>query len=430
VRSKPPIADRLAGAVWGHLIGDAVGVPYEFGDPMPAKSVRFGASGAHGQPPGTWSDDGALMLALLDSLLEKGFDSTDQAVRSLAWYRDGAYTPDNDGHFDIGGTTGRALRAFESGVPAEHAGPTDERSCGNGSLMRILPLALVERDLSPEELVDHAHRASKVTHGHHRTQVSCALYVLIARRMVKGRSHRRTILNESRVELRELYESGAFEPAYLAALDELEGFSERSGDGYVLDSFWSAWDAFQRADSYEDSIKRAVAYGNDTDTTAAIAGGLAGLRWGIGGIPAKWLSRMRGRGIAEPIAKRLIETTFDDYTIYVIQLDEKVWKKPKMKKRNPNRRFDKPCVYVGYSFHTPEERYRQHMSGQNDSAMVRDYGLCLREDLYRNARVSHSPEKAQAMEAHWAGRLRRRGFGVWEGRLGPLGVVRKKDPDQ
>src|SRR5258708_7331375 len=111
--------DRLAGAIWGHLVGDAVGVPYEFKPGRPAAQVIFGATGRHQQPPGTWSDDGALMLALLDSLLTNRFDTTDQAKRALAWYRKNAYTPDGDARFDIGGTTAAAITAFESGTPAE-----------------------------------------------------------------------------------------------------------------------------------------------------------------------------------------------------------------------------------------------------------------------------------------------------------------------
>ena len=82
------LVQRLAGAVWGHLIGDAVGVPYEFEPASRIGEVRFGATGSHGQPPGTWSDDGSLMLALLDSLLSVCFDPHDQATRALAWRDD------------------------------------------------------------------------------------------------------------------------------------------------------------------------------------------------------------------------------------------------------------------------------------------------------------------------------------------------------
>jgi ADP-ribosyl-[dinitrogen reductase] hydrolase len=302
----PTLSERLAGAVWGHLVGDAVGVPYEFRPATPTDEVRFGARGAHGQSPGTWSDDGALMLALLDSLLDAGFDTTDQARRALAWQREGRYTPDGDGAFDIGGVTSRALANIAAGIPAEQAGPTDERACGNGSLMRILPLALVDRESPAEVLVERAHRASAVTHGHPRPQVACALYVLIARGLLESVTGRRFVLEEALATLRGMYDSGRFGAEYAAALTHLVEYPDRGGRGRVWDSFWSAWDAFEGADSYADAIRRGVSYGNDTDTTAAICGGLAGIHWGIGGIPASWLAGMRGRDIVEPLVERLV----------------------------------------------------------------------------------------------------------------------------
>ena len=99
-RESPGPASRLAGAVWGHLVGDAIGVPYEFREPEDIGEVVFGAEGTHGQPPGTWRDDGALMLATLDGLLQPGrLDPARLAERYLAWYRDGAYTPEHSGKF-------------------------------------------------------------------------------------------------------------------------------------------------------------------------------------------------------------------------------------------------------------------------------------------------------------------------------------------
>lgn len=302
------LAARLSGAVWGHLVGDAVGVPYEFRSPDEIGSVEFGAKGTHSQPPGTWSDDGALMLALLDSLLTTGFDPEDQARRALNWYRHGAYTPDGDGHFDIGNTTRQALQALEGAAPAEEAGPTNEQSGGNGSLMRILPLALVERDLSDEELIEHAHRASRVTHGHERPQVACALYSLVVRRLLAGNGGRKGALADALRTLRATYEGAPDGSAHVEGLDHLESWSERGGRGRVWDSFWSAWDAFAAAGSYAEVIERAIRYGNDTDTTAAIAGGLAGIRWGVDGIPSDWLGQMRGREVCAPLIDGLLGT--------------------------------------------------------------------------------------------------------------------------
>src|SRR5918992_2154466 len=102
------LASRLAGGVWGHLVADAVGVPYEFRDASAIGNVDFGARGTHDQPPGTWSDDGALMLVLLDSLLSVGFDTEDQGRRALAWGREGRYAVGGL-VFDIGIATSRAL---------------------------------------------------------------------------------------------------------------------------------------------------------------------------------------------------------------------------------------------------------------------------------------------------------------------------------
>ncbi len=221
------LPERLTGAVWGHLVGDALGVPYEFLRPDRIGTVEFRGGGSHRQPAGTWSDDGALMLALLDSLLRDPaagtprFDTADQARRFVAWADDGDYTPDGDGLFDIGGATSAGLARFRSGVPAEAAGPSDDRSNGNGSLMRILPLALVERDIPDAELVDHAHRASAVTHGHPKAQATCALYVLVARRLLAG-ARRTEALREARSGLRTIYGVRDDASSRLAALDLLE----------------------------------------------------------------------------------------------------------------------------------------------------------------------------------------------------------------
>jgi ADP-ribosylglycohydrolase len=307
------LPERLAGAVWGHLVGDALGVPYEFHEPEQIHDVVFGARGSHHQLPGTWSDDGALMLALLDSLLrargqgEARFDPADQARRFLSWADRNAYTPDGDPPFDIGGATSAALTRLRLGTPPEEAGGTGERDNGNGSLMRILPLALDEREVTDAMLVDHARRASAITHAHPVAQTACALYVLVARRLLDG-AEPAAALSDATLTLRGIHAPGEGSSRWAAALDLIEGWSGRSGSGYVVDAFWSAWDAFAGASSYRETIERAVRYGHDTDTTACIAGGLAGIHWGIDGIPAPWLADMRGRAIVARLVDGLIET--------------------------------------------------------------------------------------------------------------------------
>jgi ADP-ribosyl-[dinitrogen reductase] hydrolase len=297
--------DRLLGGVWGHLVGDAMGVPYEFGPALPASEVRWGhRSGYRPQPPGTWSDDGGLMLALLDSLLTVGFDTTDQARRALDWWIHDRYRPGR--LFDIGLITRESLERFRTGTPAELAGATGERDNGNGSLMRILPVALVGHGATDAELVDQAMRASSVTHAHPRSRVTCAVYVLVARRLLLGQHDRSDVVQVAFKTVR-----GLVVGSEAAELDLLRKFPTRAGSGYVVDCFWSAWDSFAGAGSYGEAIERAIAYGDDTDTTACVAGGLAGAYWGLSGIPTEWLEAMRGRDLVDPMTSALLRRTQD-----------------------------------------------------------------------------------------------------------------------
>lgn len=292
------LADRLAGGVWGHLVGDALGVPYEFRSARDIGEVVWAHRGSHGQPPGTWSDDGGLTLALLDSLLSVGFDPSDQGKRFLRWSYGEDYAPGPP--FDIGTTTSVALGRLDSGVSAEEAGGRSVDDNGNGSLMRILPIALVNRDAPPVELVTMAMRSSAITHGHGRARVACAVYCLVAQRLLNG-------LPPSTALEAALGQARASLPAELhPELEILEEHPVRSGAGYVVDCFWSAFEAVASSDSYKETVTRAIKYGNDTDTTAAVAGGLAGVYWGVGGIPAEWLRGMRGHEIVDPLVQRLL----------------------------------------------------------------------------------------------------------------------------
>ncbi|MEK6720005.1 MAG: ADP-ribosylglycohydrolase family protein [Chloroflexota bacterium] len=313
VPPEPLLPLRLAGAVWGHLVGDAVGVPYEFRSPEEIGPVEFGARGTYAVAPGTWSDDGAMMLALLDSLLTGRFDPEDQGQRYLAWADGGRYTPDGEGRFDIGNATAAALARIRAGTPAQEAGGSTDRDNGNGSLMRAIAVALVGRDLAVGGLADWAARASRVTHGHGLAGMACALYVLTARQLIRGQPERSDAIAWGRGELTRVIEEriAAGDPAATndrTALDALLAHPGRAGRGYVADSFWSAWEAFAGASDYRDTIERAIRYGHDTDTTAAIAGGLAGAYWGLDRIPHDWLRGMRGRSVASPIVGRLLAT--------------------------------------------------------------------------------------------------------------------------
>jgi ADP-ribosylglycohydrolase len=307
----PTPAERLEGGIFGLLIGDALGVPYEFHHPRelpPPDEIEYEPPAqfqrAHvGVPPATWSDDGAQALALLASLLEKGqLDLPDLARRLLAWYQTGYMAVDGR-VFDVGIQTSQALRRLMAGVPAEHAGDTEEQTNGNGSLMRVLPLALWhQRD--DASLVADAQRQSCVTHGHLRAQVCCALYCLWARRTLQEIADPWSAAVGT---LRALYGNSSSEAAELEWSIRPDDPDPGQGTGYVVDCLRSARWAVQ-AGSYEQVVKAAIGLGHDTDTTACVAGGIVGIRDGLSAIPERWRSRLRGQELVTPLVQRLLHS--------------------------------------------------------------------------------------------------------------------------
>ena len=307
--------DRLRGGIFGLLVGDALGVPYEF---HPATQIPAtdeiemvppaGFARAHaGIAPGTWSDDGAQALVLLESLLRVGHLDVDDVGRGLvAWDDEGRYAVDRH-VFDIGIQTGIAIRSLRAGVPAASSGPTDSRANGNGSLMRVLPLALWHRG-SDADLAADAMAQSAVTHGHLRSQVCCVLYCLLARRLLQGMPPAQA-WPAARAAFYEVYPAGSPEHDELVTHVFPDGAAyEIRGGGYVVESMRAAV-ALLLADDpldYERVVKAAIAVGEDTDTTACIAGGLAGIVAGEGGIPLRWRTALRGRDLVEPLADALV----------------------------------------------------------------------------------------------------------------------------
>ena len=302
-------SDRISGGLIGLLVGDALGVPYEFyaASQIPAPDkIDFapppGFRPAHaGIAPGTWSDDGAQALCLLASLLHcDRFEPMDFGNRLINWHQVGYMAVDHH-VFDIGMQTARAIGQLRAGVPPLEAGGDNESSQGNGSLMRVLPLVLWSKG-SDADLVRDAHNQSSVTHRHIVVQVCCALYCLWARRILEVSEDPWSQAVEA---LRSIYQNA---PKYTHVLeDEIRPDTDRvgRGTGYVLDCLFSAKAALEE-ETYEGVVKAAIGFGNDTDTTACLAGGLAGLRHGLSGIPERWRENLRGQDMLEPLLKRLI----------------------------------------------------------------------------------------------------------------------------
>jgi ADP-ribosyl-[dinitrogen reductase] hydrolase len=304
--------ESIQGGIFGLLIGDAVGVPYEFRPPQFLPPIelldmtppdKFGRS-HRGIPVGTWSDDGAQALCLLSSLLEQGrLDPDDLGQKLVKWYRSGYLAVDRR-VFDVGIHTVTVLIAIESGTPVLKAGAMGNQARGNGSLMRTLPLALWHRGTDAELIAD-AHLQSRVTHGDPYCQVCCAIYCLWARYTLDRVSNP---WETATAVLRAFYRDTE-NAEFSNILDEKvrpDDRAEGKGSGYVIDALRSARMVMD-AGSYELVVKHAIALGDDTDTTACIAGGIAGIRDGMGAIPSRWREQLRGQEILQPLLDRLLD---------------------------------------------------------------------------------------------------------------------------
>ena len=266
----------LRDAVYGAAVGDALGVPFEFKGRESFTCTDMVGYGTHNQPAGTWSDDTSMMLALCDSLRENGgrVDTADIRKRFAAWLYQGEYAVDGV-VFDMGITVSRAINRGR--------GCTGEHDNGNGSLMRTIPLAFT--DASNRAIRD----VSGITHGHRISENACVCFVRIAQDLMAGVTLEDAIRANA---------PGGSEFDFLADVTTWSIDQVKSG-GFVLDTLGAALWCLANTASYRDCVVAAVNLGSDTDTTACVAGALAGIVYGFDGIPADWIRTLRGKDIIE-----------------------------------------------------------------------------------------------------------------------------------
>lgn len=277
---------KVKDGICGFVVGDALGVPVEFSsrkeleeDPV----VDMREYGTYNQPKGTWSDDSSMTIATMTSIVnKKGIDYTDIMEEFCKWAFEGEHTPHGE-RFDIGNTTIRGLLRYQNGEKAQKCGGTSTHDNGNGSLMRILPLAFIE-EIDYETIEN----ISALTHGHDRSKIACVLYVEIAKSMLSNDLTIDEHINNSCEKIKTHYEGneelGEFDRIFN---DDFSG-GIMSG-GYVIDTIEAVIYCLKTTDNYKDAVLKAVNLGGDTDTTACICGGLAGIYYGFDAIPIDWL---------------------------------------------------------------------------------------------------------------------------------------------
>jgi len=293
-------ADRARGALLGLAAGDAVGTTVEFkprGSFEPVTDMMGG--GTFELEPGQWTDDTSMALCLAESLVDRrGHDPGDQMRRYVRWMNEG-YLSSTGECFDIGTTTITQLRRFErTGEP--HDPHVDEHAAANGSLMRLAPVS-IRWSHSPEEVVAMAAASSRPTHPASRPVDACKVLAAMTAALIRGESW-------EAVSDPGFWTQGPLHPEVEAvARGSWRGKEPPAirGTGYCVAALEAAIWAVAGASDFKAAILRATNLGDDADTTAAIAGQLAGARFGAAGIPEPWLDLLAMRFRLESLADGL-----------------------------------------------------------------------------------------------------------------------------
>lgn len=288
--------NQVRAALFGVATGDALGVPVEFKSRAtiamnPVKDMI--GYGTYNLAPGTWSDDSSMTFCLAEAL-SKGYDLQHIADTFSDWAYEGYWTP-RGVVFDIGIATSQALFRVKQGVLPTTCGGTDEGDNGNGSLMRILPLLFYIKDKDMEQRYQIIREVSSITHAHVRSINACFYYLEFARRILLGEPLR-DIYKVLQEEVSAFFAAKNMPDAEFNVLSRLlKGniYEKKIGairsNGYVISTLEAAIWCLMNSNNFESAVLDAVNLGEDTDTTAAVTGGLAALHYGFDAIPVRWL---------------------------------------------------------------------------------------------------------------------------------------------
>ena len=302
---------KIKDSLFGFAIGDAIGVPIEFESRnklMNNPVTSMLGYGSYDVPEGTWSDDTAMTLATMDSIIKTNgcINYNDIADRFCNWLNNAEYTATNQ-VFDIGITTKYSLmRYWDNKTDATKCGGTGVNENGNGSLMRMLPIALYcyYKNLKDEEILKIVKDVSSITHAHERSIMGCYIYVryimfllygkdkFAAYSMIKCLDY--TMFSE---EENIVYSRILKEDIFKVDLNDIKS------SGYVVETLETVLWIILNCNNYNESIIGAINLGGDTDTIGAITGSIAGILYGYDKISDKWLNKLRNKEYLDNIIK-------------------------------------------------------------------------------------------------------------------------------
>jgi ADP-ribosyl-[dinitrogen reductase] hydrolase len=300
------------GLLFGIAIGDALGVPVEF---MSRKHLQTNPVmgmreyGTHHQPAGTWSDDSSMSFLLVEQLI-KGYDVEGLGKQFCQWYQYNYWTPHGE-IFDMGVATRNALDKVAKGVSSLQSGECDDYSNGNGSLMRILPLAIYLQDKPIDQRFCITKEVSGITHSHIRSVIGCFFAIEFMIQLLAGKD-KCVAYSEAQNIVRDYLhlidiKSSEIELYNRILFDDISRIPEQDiySSGYVLHTLEASLWAFLTTENFKDAVLKAVNLGDDADTIGAITGGMAGLFYGFEQIPEEWINQLARKEDIENLCNRL-----------------------------------------------------------------------------------------------------------------------------
>lgn len=303
---------KIKDGVIGHAIGDAMGVPVEFciREKLLAHPVtKMIGYGSHDVPAGTWSDDTSMEIATMDSMINQGgkINCEDIMMNFYYWLKDAKYTPYGE-VFDAGRTCIKSIINFSKGYDILECGQKDEYSNGNGSLMRILPIAYYcyYNKLKEEEIFEVVKDVSSLTHAHEISVLGCYIYVNYIIKLLEGKDKFESY-NLIKLIDYSMFTEESLEVYKRILKEDIEKYSidEIKSSGYVVDTLEASFWILLNASNFKEAIIGAINLGNDTDTIAAITGSMAGILYGYNSIPQEWLDKLAKRDYIEDLCDKL-----------------------------------------------------------------------------------------------------------------------------
>lgn len=302
----------------GFAIGDAMGVPLEFKtrEELLKKPVtKMTGYGTYDMKEGTWSDDTSMMIATIDSINAKnGIDLNDIALKFAAYKNHAQYTPAHE-VFGMGNTCCQAIDNFEENHDdPTTCGLTDIMSNGNGSLMRILPIAYyaLAKKLKDFEVLELVRQISSITHAHEISIMGCYIYTRYAMFLLTGKDKYSAYSMTKCVDYTMFSEDTqkVYERLLKEDISKLK-INEINSTGYIVDTLEACIWVLLQSESYKEAIIGAINLGNDTDTIGALTGGLAGIVFGFDFIPEEWKEKIARREYLMDIFEEFSENKYE-----------------------------------------------------------------------------------------------------------------------